>query len=83
MSKYASGLRRRLSSSASLQQTAEWFIKCMANEPKIQKAEFTPLELAFWNDIVRGYRRWKKLNLAFWDNTFERYMRLAKLHRVR
>jgi hypothetical protein len=83
MSKYASGLRRRLASGASLQQTAEWFIRAMANEPKILKSDFTPLELAFWNDIVRGYRRWKKVNLTFWNNTLERYLRLAKLRRVR
>jgi hypothetical protein len=57
MSKYASELYRRLASGDSLQKTAEWFIKCMANEPRIQDADFTPLERAFRNDIVEGYTR--------------------------
>jgi hypothetical protein len=83
MSKYASGLRRRLAGGTDLQKTSEWFIKCMANEPKIQKADFTPLELTFYNDIVKVFVRWKKINLSFANGIIERYLRLTKLHRVR
>lgn len=62
MSKYASELYRRIASGDSLQKTAEWYIKCIANEPKIQDADFSPLERSFWNDIVEGYARWRKLH---------------------
>lgn len=82
MSKYASGLRQRLSGGGSLQQTSEWFIKCMANEPKLQKANLTPLERAFWDDIVKSYMRWKRLHRSHGDGIIARYLRLAKRHRV-
>jgi hypothetical protein len=60
MSKYACELHRRIFSGDSLQKTAEWFIKCLANEPKIRDADFTPIERAFREEIVEGYTRWKK-----------------------
>ena len=62
MSKLACELQRRILSGDSLQKTAEWFIRCIANEPKIQDADFTATELAFLKNIVEGYTRWKKLH---------------------
>ena len=82
MSKYEKGLRQRLARGGSLRKTAEWFVKCVTNEPKLQKAAFTPLELEFWNGIVRGYRRWKKSDRAHGGFILARYLRLVKLHRV-
>lgn len=83
MSKYEKDLRRRLAGSTSLRKTAEWFHQvCKTNEPKIQKSDFTPLELEFWNGIVRGYVRWKKSDRAYGGIILARYLRLVKLHRV-
>jgi hypothetical protein len=82
MSKYEKGLRQRLLRGSNLRMTAEWFYRCKANDPKIQKADFTPLELDFWNGIVRGYVRWKKSDRAYGGIILARYLRLVKLHRV-
>jgi hypothetical protein len=61
MSKYDAELRARILSGGGLGPTSEWFIKRVANEPKIQWHEFTSLERQFYADIIAGYIRWRKL----------------------
>ena len=63
MSKYHTELHRRLASDASISETAEWFMRCLANEPKIRDADLTPLELTFCQRIVKGYFQWKRTRI--------------------
>jgi hypothetical protein len=68
MSKYDAELRQRILSGDGMGRTCEWFIRRIANEPKIQWTDFTPLERQFYKNAIEGYLRWRKLCRTHFTN---------------
>jgi energy-converting hydrogenase A subunit M len=61
MSKFEKELRRRLASGDDVEETACWYIDCMA-VGKVQNSDLTPFELKFWKQIVAAFIRWKAIH---------------------
>jgi hypothetical protein len=56
MGEFESELRRRLASGDSVEDTARWFIECMARTPR---PDLSPFETKFWRRIVAAYLKWR------------------------
>jgi hypothetical protein len=60
VSNYHDELQRRLDGDAPISEIAEWYIHCLAAEPRIMDQGLTDLEQAFIRDLAKDYGRWKK-----------------------